>query len=195
MDDRLCDAVEEEEGIAHPSASCPPSGWLAPRLAFAMMLLAIGFGGGYLSRDTGNSDVTELTMQIAELKETMMLTMIEKESASDRLKAVSLATDMNQVSKKVSEALFQTLNNDPSVNVRLSALDALIPYSKDVNVRAGLIKSIAKQDSPLVQFALAELMVKLQEKKSVKEFEKILRDEKTPEEVKNRLKESIDVLI
>jgi HEAT repeat protein len=102
---------------------------------------------------------------------------------------------MDRVSQAVTTALFQTLNSDPSVNVRLAALEALAPYSKDGKVREELIRSIAKQDSPLIQVALAELMGQIQEKKSVREFEKILKDEKTPQEVKNKIKESINVLI
>jgi hypothetical protein len=169
--------------------------WLAPRLAFSIVLIIAGFAGGYLFNGRQDSDVEELTAQVVSLKETMMLSLLEKESATDRLKAVSLTTEMDQVSQNVTLALFQTLNSDPSVNVRLAALEALAPYSKDGKVREQLIRSIAKQESPLVQLALAELMAQLQEKKSVREFEKILKDEKTPSDIKNRIKESINVLI
>jgi hypothetical protein len=46
-----------------------------------------------------------------------------------------------------------------------------------------------------VQVALAELMVALQEKKSVGELRRILEDERTPQDIKNRIKQSIEVLI
>jgi hypothetical protein len=45
-----------------------------------------------------------------------------------------------------------------------------------------------------VQVALAELMVALQEKSSVKELEKILKSNKTPKEVKKRIEESIKTM-
>jgi HEAT repeats len=199
MDDKFYAMLAKEKKKQSPSFAFefPSFSWLAPRLAFALVLIAVGFGGGYLSNGSAKADanVIALSQQLDELKETMMLSMLEKESASDRLKAVSLTSGMDQVSQKVTTALFETLNNDPSVNVRLSALDAIIPYSKEVKVRSELIRSIGLQDSPLVQVALAELMVKLQEKKSVKEFEKILRDDKTPDDVKDRIKESINILI
>jgi hypothetical protein len=51
------------------------------------------------------------------------------------------------------------------------------------------------QESPLVQIALAEVMVTLQAKSSVKELERIVRDENTPVDVKRKLEESIKVLI
>lgn len=203
MDDKFYAMLNKEKkklsGESTFSFSMPSWSWLAPRLAFSVALVIVGFAGGYFvnrgNGDASNADVKILTAQVAELKETMMLSLLEKESATDRLKAVSLTTEMDQVSQKVTQALFQTLNNDPNVNVRLSALEALAPYSRDGRVREELIRSIGKQESPLVQVALAELMGRLQEKKSVSEFEKILKNEKTPLDVKKRIQESINVLI
>ncbi len=169
---------------------------LFPRLALAASLLVAGFVGGYLLKNPSqDKSVAQLTQQVGELKEVMMLSMLEKESATERLKAVSLSSNMNQVSKKVTTALFKTLNGDENVNVRLAALDVLMNYAKDSEVRAGLIKSISVQDSPLVQVALAELMVTLQEKKSVTELKKLLQNDKTPKEVKGKIEKSISVLI
>ena len=125
----------------------------------------------------------------------MMLAMLEKESATERLKAVSLTSDMQLVSKKVTAALFQTLNGDENVNVRLAALDVLMNYAKDDEVREELIRSISLQDSPLVQIALADLMVMLQEKKSVSELKKLLQKENTAKEVKAKIEKSLNVLI
>jgi HEAT repeat protein len=95
----------------------------------------------------------------------------------------------------VTSALLQTLNNDENINVRLAALEALKPYSRNSDVRKELILSIGKQESPLVQVALAELMAALQAKSSVKELEKLMQSDKTPADVKTRIKQSIDVLI
>lgn len=168
------------------------------RLAFAVVLIAAGFAGGYfLQRSAGGDtpDVKRLTQEVSDLKEMMMLSLLEKESATERLRAVSLTNDMPEVSAKVTNALFETLNNDENVNVRLAALEALKPYVQDGNVRKMLVRSIGKQDSPLVQVELATLMVELQEKKSVKELRKLLENESTPSEIKTKIKESIQVLI
>lgn len=177
------------------SFSMPSLSWFAPRLAFSAVLIIAGFAGGYLFNSGNSSDVKILTKEVADLKETMMLSLIEKESATDRLKAVSLTSEMDNVSTQVTDALFKTLNSDPSVNVRLAALEAIAPYAKIGKVREGLIRSIAQQDSPLVQVALAELMGQLQEKKSVSEFDKILKNKNTPEDVRKRIKDNINVLI
>jgi hypothetical protein len=169
--------------------------WI-PKLAVTMILIVIGFiGGTMLQKNSGVIEVKELAQEVSGLKEMMMISMLEKESATDRLKAVSLSEEIQGPSKKVTEALFKTLNSDPSVNVRLAALDALHNYAKSPTVREGLVRSISQQDSPLVQVALAELMVSMQEKSSVKELRKILGQKSTPREVKQRIEESIKVLI
>ncbi len=174
----------------------PTWGELWPRLAFGVSMLIVGFGLGYMLQSSGsNKDLAQLHQQISELKEVMMLSMLEEESATDRLKAVSLTNEMDQASKKVTSALLQTLNTDANVNVRLAAIEALKPYVQDGGVREGLIKSIAKQESPLVQMSLAELMAAIQEKKSVTELKKLLQRDRMPNEVKKKINESIDVLI
>lgn len=170
---------------------------LAPRLAFASFTLIIGLVAGFLLRSPLQKDeqIELLGQEVSDLKELMMLSLLEKESATERLKAVSLTHDMNQASQKVTGALIETLNNDENVNVRLAALDALKAYVGESAVRQELIRAIARQDSPLVQIALAELMVALQAKSSVKEFDKILHDKNTPADVKDKIKESIKVLL
>jgi HEAT repeat protein len=125
----------------------------------------------------------------------MMLSLLEKESATERLRAVSMSQDLDQASQTVTTALLKTLNQDENINVRLAALEALEPYSADSKVRTELVLSISKQGSPLVQIALAELMVSLQEKSSVKEFQKLLQDENTPKDVKSKIRQRIEVLI
>ncbi|MEI9918237.1 MAG: HEAT repeat domain-containing protein [Bacteroidota bacterium] len=198
LDDKFYAMLGKEKKKAETSSfsfSMPSWDWLAPRLAFATVLVIAGFTGGYFFNGSNNSDVKLLTQQVADLKETMMLSLLEKESATDRLKAVSLSTEMDHVSTQVTAALFKTLNSDPSVNVRLAALEAITPYAKVEKVREQLVRSIAKQDSPLVQVALAELMGQIQEKKSVTEFDKILKDKNTPEDIKKRIKDNLNVLI
>ena len=174
-------------------------GDLVPKLAFASFMLIIGLAAGYLIRPvssvTGDREIRMLSKQVSDLQEMMMLSLLEKGSATERLKAVNLTQEMPEASRKVTNALIQTLNQDENVNVRLAALEALKPYATDSSVREALIRSIARQQSPLVQISLAELMVALQEKAAVQEFEKIVESEDTPPAVKRKIKESIEVLI
>jgi hypothetical protein len=167
------------------------------RVAAAVLLLVTGMSIGHylLPKNSDQNQVEFLTQEISDLKEMMMLSLLEKDEATERLKAVTLTQEMNSASSAVTNALVSTLNNDPNVNVRLAALEALKPYVQDGKIREELIRSISKQESPLVQVALAELMAAIQEKKSVTELQKIVKDRKTPDEVKKRIEESIKVMI
>lgn len=190
--------AKEKKSVGKPQSSFSWSSLFQWNLqtGFAIALLVVGLVSGYMiNAFRPNPEIKELSEQMTEMKEMMMLTMLEKESATDRLKAVSLTNDMNTTSKKVTDALFQVLNNDPSANVRLATLEALSSYAKNPDVRVKLVQSIATQDDPLVQIGLAELMVELHEKSSVKELRKLMEGKSTPKEVKEKLKESIDVLI
>jgi len=172
-----------------------PTGNLA--LAGLMLVLGLALGSFFFQKapPSGNEEIAALSGQMEEMKEMMMLTLIEKESPSDRLKAVNMTQDMAKASRKVTDALFKTLNTDDNVNVRLEALDALYHYADHPSVREGLIRSIAQQDSPMMQVALAEVMVALQEEKSVPALKELLEKEQVPDMIKEKLKEKIDVLM
>ena len=191
LDARFAAMVAREKEL-QPTIKKAVTLW--PQLAVAASLTVAGFlAGYYLQKPSG--DVTQLAQQVNEMKEMMMLTLLEKESASERLRAVSLTSDMTEVSDKVANALFQTLNSDPNVNVRLAAIEAMRPYTKNNRVREGLIQSIALQNSPLVQVALADLMVTIQAKQSITALKKILEDKRTPKDVREKIKKNIEVLI
>lgn len=200
LDERFYHLLAEERRATRKAPAMTTGWWTArwPRLAFATVALLLGWGLGYYMRPSAavpSGELAILTREVSDLREMMMLTLLEKESATERLKAVSLTQEMSHASRKVTVALLETLNHDDNVNVRLAALDALKAYAREDAVREALVRSIAQQDSPLVQVALAELMVALQEKTSVRELEKILESQSMPQEVKTKIRQSIDVLI
>ncbi len=166
-----------------------------PRLAVAATLLLGGFCIGYLMSPRAGGELTAMREEMRDMKEMMVLSMLERESPVERLKAVNLGAGMDEAGTRVTEALVETLNHDDNVNVRLAALDALKAYAYDSGVREALIRSISKQGSPLVQIALAETMVQIQARSSVEALEQIIKSEKTPDEVKKKIRESIDILI
>ena len=164
-------------------------------LAAAAMLTGILAGYHLPWKSAPSGDVEVLRGEVAALKETMLLTLIEKEATTDRLRAVSYSYELDQGSRRVIEALLTTLNEDNNINVRLAAVEALLRYGSEDWVRTQLVKTISKQESPLVQMALAECMVALNEKTSVQELQKLVNREETPEAIKVKLKGFIRQII
>jgi len=199
LDNLFYQMLAKESKAVKPSLLSSFFHWpeFVPRLAFGSVTLVLGLVVGLLLRSPVHKDeqIEMLGQEVSDLKELMMLSLLEEESVTDRLKAVNLTHDMDQASQKVTGALLQTLNSDDNVNVRLAALDALKAYAGESAIRQELIRSIAKQVSPLVQIALAELMVEMHAKASVGELEKIIRNKNTPADVKNKIQESIKVLL
>lgn len=172
-----------------------------PRLAFSILLVFSGLLIGYLLHKPGQSSIAysrqidSLSSQVSDMKQVMMLSLLQDPSASQRIRAVSYTGDLGSVNQKVVDALLTTLNEDPNVNVRLATLEALVKLSGDPIVRQGLVRSITLQDSPIMQSAIADIMVKLQEKSSVKSLQNLLAKKDLNKMVKVKIETSIQKLI
>jgi len=101
------------------------------------------------------------------MKQLVTLSLLQQQSASDRLRGVEWSYRLAPPDEQVLSALLRALDSDPNVNVRLAAVDALHQFGADSAVRKGLLRSLEVQRSPLVQFELINLMVDLKEKGSV----------------------------
>ena len=157
------------------------SAWLRSPLAqaaFAAVLLVAGFVAGRYETPHGpNSNDQELAALHKELTSTrqmVALSLLQQQSASDRLQGVNWSMRASRPDPEILAALLQTLQSDSAVDVRLAALDALKRYNDRPEVRTGLVNSLQRQQSPLVQIALIDLLVELREAGAVenlKQFE------------------------
>ena len=128
------------------------------------------------------------------MREVMMLSLLDNDSATERLKAVNISTDVKSADNRITEALLKTLNNDPNVNVRLAAIEALLHHASNPMAREGLVNAITVQESPIVQAALADAMLILQETKSIEEFRKLLDRNGLDQGVRDKLQTTITAL-
>jgi hypothetical protein len=171
------------------------------RLVYSMCLIGVGLIGGYWLNGqrtpTATADqqqVAALAAQVDDMRQVMMLALMENPSATERLRAVGYTKQLDGPDARVVEALLTTLNQDPNVNVRLATLEALTPLAQDPTVRQGLVRALRHQDSPLVQTALADAMVQLQERRSVKPLRELLKQENLDQSVKSKIEQTIQTL-
>ena len=201
-----------QQGLQH-SHSAPRlrdvvNGWLerwwpkqpAFQFAFAVMLLIVGlFIGNRLNapaappRDSG--ELVTLRNELPRLRELMTLTLLKQESPSERLQGVSWVQNMDKPDKELLSALLHRLDYDPNINVRLAAVDALYLFVNQPLVRQGLIQSLSRQTSPLVQIALIDLIVQMREKQATAALKQLMMDEKINTEVKQRAEWGIQQLL
>ena len=165
--------------------------WKA-QLAYSAVLLALGLAYGYHlnTGEPAHDPMVERT-EIENVREKLVFALLDQPSVHKRLQAVNESAKMSQVSEAIVAALFTTLNNDPNSNVRLAAIESLEGYAEDPKVRSGLVRSITAQESPLVQIALADLMVELQEKGAIGPMKQLMEQITTDISVRQKLQESI----
>lgn len=171
-----------------------------PQFAYGIVLLVLGLGlGYYLNADAPFDEAMKTTVVASDdteaVRELLVLTLLEQPSANKRLQGINEANKITNVDETVIKALLQTLNQDSNVNVRLASIESLTNYLDNPTVREGLVQSIVKQDSPIVQVTLANLMVALQDKKSIEPFKTLMRTKELDQAVKEKLKTSIKSII
>jgi hypothetical protein len=144
-------------------------GWMqAPafQLAWATALLVVGVAAGqwFGARNRGPGDLAQLQDEVHNMRQLVTLSLLQQQSASERLRGVDYAYRVEQSDTQVLSALLHAVNYDSNVNVRLAAVDALRKFSTSPAVRTSLDQSLARQDSPLVQIALIDLIVEMRDR-------------------------------
>jgi hypothetical protein len=169
---------------------------LVPQLAAALGILVVGWFLGYqVTPRPERSRIDRLTSEVREMKTAFMLAQLQNPSAADRMKAVSSAESLSAPDKAVLDALIRTMNGDPNVNVRLVSVEALAQYADRPDVREALVQAIARQESPLVQLALADVMLALNEKRAIEPFRKVIAGPGLDYAVKSKLENAVRLLL
>lgn len=206
MRDRFYSMLEAEKSRQEKGKLQEPDGWFVRvqgragfrPVIYAAAVFLIGLLAGILYSPLNSQDdqIDRLTAEIYQMREMMMISLLDDSSPTERLKAVNISTGIPSASadNRVIEALLRTLNNDSNVNVRIAAANALVRHGSNPEARSGLIHSIVSQESPIVQVALADAMLALQEEESVDEFRKLLEKNGLDENVREKLEITIAAL-
>jgi len=167
------------------------------RIAAGIALFLLGwFTSSWFGHNSINtSQMTAISGEIRDLRETLVLTMLHQNSTVERIKAVNMVNEFEDAGSRIKEDLLSALNNDDNDNVRLLALDALLKYADDEAVREGLVASIRNQSSPMIQLRLAEVMVALNERRAAPEFQRLLTDAGLNYIVRGRINDAVMVLL
>jgi hypothetical protein len=185
------------EGTVSPDSSSSKakrfhlSGWhlgTLPQLAAGLLIFVLGLyvGRDVLDNRTHVDEMAQMRSQVQGLREMVALSLLERQSATSRLEGVSWSSQVDQPNSELLTALFTTLNNDANVNVRLSSVDALEKFNKNATVTQSLIDSIQRQDSPLVQIALIDALVRIRDHAAAEELKKLKTDTKANPSVRKR---------
>jgi hypothetical protein len=166
-------------------------GWAASpafRLAWSAALLVAGLGvGRWLGgHERSRADLAGLQDEVHHMRQLVTLSLLEQQSASERLRGVDYAYRVEQSDTQVLGALLHAVNHDSNVNVRLAAVDALRKFSGNPAVKGSLDQSLNKQDSPLVQLALIDFIVDTRDQAAVPSLAALERSPAADKNVKEK---------
>ncbi len=139
-------------------------------------------------------EIADLKAQMKEMGSLVAASLLQQKSTSERMQTVLATMDLKSPDRKVLSDLVGALAFDPSVNVRLSAVEALAQHADDRLVRAGLLSALPRESAPLVQVAMIELLTSIREPDAVPIFDRISRDETADKDVRESARRALAVL-
>jgi len=141
----------------------------------AVLVLAAGIALGRYSAQRDN-EISRLRDQIANMHQMVALSLLGQQSATERLKGIDYTQHLNENDTKVVQALLTAMEQDSNVNVRLAAVDALRRFGELSEVRRGLVNTLPRQDSPLMQIAVMDQLVEMRDRSSAPAIDSLLRE-------------------
>jgi hypothetical protein len=134
-----------------------------PGLLTAMGCLVVGLAMGRLLSNSTAADRTELAelqQQVAILNRNLILDRLDSDSASKRLLGVIDAVGVAEHDAEVARSLLARAVEDRVPSVRSAAIDAIGPQLSTPAVGDELMALLEKTQSPLVQLALVDLVLR-----------------------------------
>ncbi len=177
MRERLSATLTAERTSAWRSASrrddgraAKAAGWTTREPLVQMALAAsLLLAGVIVGRSTAPApaavtppaaEIAEVRSELRDMRQMLTLSLLQQQSATERLRGVSGTSQIDQPGNEVVAALLDTLLHDPNVNVRLAAVDALRRVSDRPDVRLGTRQAVVdRSSSPLLQVAVIDFMV------------------------------------
>jgi predicted anti-sigma-YlaC factor YlaD len=164
---------------------------LSPALQACAALLVL-LAGATLGRATAPAPSTPVpeivTMQdeLRDLRRMVTLSLMQQQSASERLRGVSWSSQLDEPGSEVVTALLDALRHDQNVNVRLASIDALKRFAGQEAVRRACVDTLSDQSSPLVQIALIDFVVEAGDRTAIGALRRLSQDSMLDDAVRMR---------
>jgi len=139
-------------------------------------------------------DLARLNARLDAMSQVIASSLLPQRPGNERLQRVLAEGSVAPANRRVTAGLVQSLALDPSVNVRLSALDALYAHADDPAVRASVVACLDREPSPLVQVAMIDFLVGARDREATPEIRKLAADDRTDLDVRESARRALDQL-
>lgn len=155
------------------------------KIAAVISLLLCSYILGKYQTDNSKNSLSDTSEFETDQEE--MLSLLENTSASKRIKGVNYFEDIRNPDPEIIEALTERMLNDENENVRLAAVEALSQFTTSEEVKDSFIKALKSEKAPVIQIAIIQTLVKIQEKKAVAPMKELLEENSTEPFVKEQI--------
>lgn len=135
------------------------AGWVT-----ATACLLIGFGAAQLATEQASTvepgRLVALEQNIALLNRELVLDRLQDDAPGTRLLGIHAASSLVRDDDEIAQALLVRASEDRSHSVRSAAIDALGPQLNTTQVGDELMRLLENADSPIVQLALTDLVLR-----------------------------------
>jgi hypothetical protein len=162
--------------------------------ASAVLMVGVLIGRGLTPDPAPDPQIGEMRAELREMREMVTLSLLQQQSASERLKGITWTRQIDAPGNDVTAALLDALTHDPNVNVRLASIDALRRFAERDAVRRGAIDALAQQTSPFVQIALIDFVLEVTGREAADALRRLSMDPMVDEAVRARAARGLERL-
>lgn len=168
-------AIEVAKQATRPSFT---NSWWLPLSVAATVLVALGVGLGFsLRSDRDQSDLSSAGLRNG--------------STADRMEAIALVNSRTPGQGDIVTALMERISNDPSVEVRLSAVEALYLFNAEATLTKRIEEVLPRQSRSEVQLALIDLLGALRQKRAAEALHRLIQEDQLPTEARRRAEQRL----
>ena len=157
------------------------------RLAAVGLVFIAGMGTQGLLKPQSDNAISDLESQVTQLNAMVAMSLLQKNSAAERLSGVAYSMQSTNSSDQVVNYLLTLLSNDSSSAVRLAIVQAFATYGDFYQIEDELFEKLWSQDSVMVQLQIIELLVARGSTTTLNKLNNLTNDERLLEEVRAEL--------
>jgi len=143
---------------------------------------------------TAHRKIAELERKLDTMGQLVGYSILQQQRPThDRLRGVlrSASSASENPDDRVINELISALAFDPSINVRLRAIEALFPHADHEVVRAGVLASLSREQNPLVQVSMIDFLTEAGDTEARPALEKISLSESTDRSVRDAARRAL----
>lgn len=139
-------------------------------------------------------ELASLRRELKVTQELVVLGLLRKESAAERLKGLQYASHLPKLKPELLETLAETLRHDENINVRLATIETLRKFGRNQGVREALLTRLQVASEIPEQLSVIESLVSLREKNAIPRLKSLVDDPSTDPFIRQKAQQSIELL-